>query len=68
VIFMVIGMFQIVRAQEACGAATYQETVKQHLGLGGLVLCDILIIVHNLGACVVVLVILADQLDTGEWK
>ena len=52
---------------ECSGRATYQAMMEHYLGRMGLYICNVFICLHNFGACVTFLVILADQLDQCEY-
>jgi sodium-coupled neutral amino acid transporter 7/8 len=63
VVCIVVSLYLIVECADIGGSETYQDTVKTYCGTPALVLCRLLIFLHNFGTCVVFMVILADQLE-----
>ncbi len=61
------GIVLIAYCSDIVRRNSYQDVVEEFTGKFGLFFCNIFIVVHDFGACVTFLVILADQLDQGMY-
>ncbi len=65
-ICIVLSMLAIAHCADLSGQDTFQGIIHYYGGKTGLIICNVLIFVHNFGTCVTLLVIIADQMDKGN--
>ncbi|KAK2143350.1 hypothetical protein LSH36_852g01036 [Paralvinella palmiformis] len=63
VAFVILGELLMAACSDLSGSDTYQDTVSKHCGKMAQMSCSFLIVTFNFGVCILLMVILADQLD-----
>lgn len=67
VVCIILGLIANAHCADLGGKDTLQDVVHHYVGKAGLVACNIFIFIHNFGACIALLVVIADQIDRGVY-
>ena len=61
-----LGLISNAHCADICGKDSLHAVVNHYCGTVALAVCNIFVFIHNFGACVTLLVIIADQIDRSK--